>query len=210
MASVKFILKLYSLGLGFVVSFASFVWMTLILYVLSQTDPTNNELLMERYLDISFGLLSFTSSLALLYGAFVESKSWLSVWTLGSATVLAGNWTWYFIRKYGAESPESLEGRHDFMVAVSVVYAFAVMPVVAYYKYLESPEEFLKPCRRLHQETVYATRFKFEHRSRGSDGNRGRTAVKNGRTSMFYKHKFPVQDFQGAEKSVPIGNTPTH
>ena len=30
--------------------------------------------MLARYLDISFGLLAFTSSLALLYGAFVESK----------------------------------------------------------------------------------------------------------------------------------------
>jgi len=47
---------------------------------------------MARYLDISFGLLAFSSSLALMYGAFVESKTWISVWTLGSATVLVGCW----------------------------------------------------------------------------------------------------------------------
>ena len=74
MASVKFYLKIYSLSLGFVVSFASFCWIALILYVLSQTDPGSTGLMLARYLDISFGLLAFTSSLALLYGAFVESK----------------------------------------------------------------------------------------------------------------------------------------
>ena len=47
---------------------------------------------MARYLDISFGLLAFSSSLALMYGAFVESKTWISVWTLTSATVLVGCW----------------------------------------------------------------------------------------------------------------------
>jgi hypothetical protein len=47
---------------------------------------------MARYLDISFGLLAFSSSLALMYGAFVDSKSWIAVWTLGSATVLVGCW----------------------------------------------------------------------------------------------------------------------
>ena len=74
MASVKFYLKIYSLSLGFVVSFASFCWIALILFVLSQTDPGSTDLMLARYLDISFGLLAFTSSLALLYGAFVESK----------------------------------------------------------------------------------------------------------------------------------------
>jgi hypothetical protein len=158
MASVKFYLKIYSLSLGFVVSFASFTWVMLILYVLSLTDPSATDLLMARYLDISFGLLAFTSSLALLYGAFVESKSWLSVWTLGSATVLVGCWTWYFYRKYGESTPESLDKTHDTLLTVSVVYAASVIPVVMYYKYLESPDNFLKPCKRINQGFIFATR----------------------------------------------------
>ena len=143
MSAAKLCLKCYSLCLGCVVSFSSFLWLALILYILSQTDPAARDLLMARYLDLSFGLLAFTSSLALVYGAFVESKTWLSVWTLGSATVLIACWTWYFYKKYGLDTPESLERTHDTMLALTVTYAIAILPVLAYYKYLESgPEAF--------------------------------------------------------------------
>jgi len=156
MASVKFYLKIYSLSLGFVVSFASFCWIALILYVLSQTDPGSTGLMLARYLDISFGLLAFTSSLALLYGAFVESKSWLSVWTLGSATVLVGSWVWHFYRKYGVKSPEALDGAQETMLGVSLGYAVSVLPVLLFYKYLESPDNFLKPCKKIRQGMIFA------------------------------------------------------
>ena len=76
MASMKYYLKIYSISLGALASFAAFFWIALVLYILSQTDPTSTDLLMRRYLDISFGLLAFTSALALVYGAFVESKTW--------------------------------------------------------------------------------------------------------------------------------------
>ena len=101
---------------------------------------------MARYLDISFGLLAFTSSLALVYGAFVESKTWLSVWALGSGTVLVACWSWYFYKKYGLASPESLERTQDTMLGLSLTYAVCIMPVLAYYyKYLESgPDVFTR------------------------------------------------------------------
>ena len=55
MASVKFYLKIYSLSLGFVVSFASFCWMALILYVLSQTDPGSTGMQFNRHLGLRVG-----------------------------------------------------------------------------------------------------------------------------------------------------------
>ncbi len=85
----RWCLQCYSVCLGCSLSFSSFVWMSLVLFALSRTDPRSDELMTERYLECSLGLLGFTSSLALVYGAFVESRTWLSVWTIGSATVLA-------------------------------------------------------------------------------------------------------------------------
>ena len=84
----RWCLQCYSVCLGCSLSFSSFVWMSLVLFALSRTDPRSDELMTERYLECSLGLLGFTSSLALVYGAFVESRTWLSVWTIGSATVL--------------------------------------------------------------------------------------------------------------------------
>jgi hypothetical protein len=39
MASVRLVLKIYSLCLGLVVSFLSFLWVAFELYVVSQTPP---------------------------------------------------------------------------------------------------------------------------------------------------------------------------
>ncbi len=89
----RWCLQCYSVCLGCSLSFSSFVWMSLVLFALSRTDPRSDELMTERYLECSLGLLGFTSSLALVYGAFVESRTWLSVWTIGSATVLASCFT---------------------------------------------------------------------------------------------------------------------
>lgn len=76
MALLKHYLKIYSIGLGIVAAFFTFLWITLVLFILSQTDPSQSELMMQRYLDIGFGLVAFASSLALVYGSFVESKTW--------------------------------------------------------------------------------------------------------------------------------------
>ena len=55
---------------------------------------------MARYLDICFGFLAFFSAAALMYGAFVESKTWMSAWILGSIIVLLGRWLWYLKGKF--------------------------------------------------------------------------------------------------------------
>ncbi len=86
--TARWCLQCYSVCLGCSLSFAAFVWMALVLFALSRTDPRAEDLMASRYLECCLGLLAFTSSLSLVYGAFVESRTWLSVWTLGSATVL--------------------------------------------------------------------------------------------------------------------------
>ena len=47
-------------------------------------------------------MLAFFSALALMYGAFVDSKTWLLVWTLGSMTGVVGKWVFYCYGKYTA------------------------------------------------------------------------------------------------------------
>lgn len=138
MASIKFYLKVYCITLGFVTSFASFLWLSLILYVLSRTDPNAADLIMARYLDISLGLLAFSSSLGLVYGAFVESKSWIAVWTLGSMTWIIGNWSWLFYRKYGLVTPEAVDENQKVLTYLSVAYVIVLLPVIKYYKLLEN------------------------------------------------------------------------
>ena len=101
---VRQALKVYSCILGFLVCLSAFIWVFFMIYLVSDTPESEHDLRMARYLDICFGLLAFFSSLALMYGAFVESKTWISAWTLGSGTVVLGRWVWYFHRKF-SKSP---------------------------------------------------------------------------------------------------------
>eukprot|EP00096_Caligus_rogercresseyi_P012341 TRINITY_DN5133_c0_g1_i1.p1 TRINITY_DN5133_c0_g1~~TRINITY_DN5133_c0_g1_i1.p1 ORF type:complete len:186 (+),score=47.92 TRINITY_DN5133_c0_g1_i1:224-781(+) len=135
----KGLLKHYGLLLGIFVGFGAFLWIFFQLYVLSKTESEpNSPLRLARYLDIAFGLLGFTSSLALIYGSVVESKTWLSVWTFGSNCVILGNWSWFFYRKYGEESPESLEKARLAGLVLTFLYIGASAPVLFYYKALQS------------------------------------------------------------------------
>lgn len=146
MPCARVALKIYSELLGCAVSFAAFLWVTFQLYVLSQTSEDQTDLLMARYLDISFGLLAFSSALALMYGAFVESKTWLSVWTLGSVTVLVGLWVWYFHRKYTSQPHPDADGDAKTVgIVLSIIYVAAILPVLVYYRQLESWNLFSKP-----------------------------------------------------------------
>ncbi|XP_040579357.1 uncharacterized protein [Lepeophtheirus salmonis] len=136
---MKGLLKHYGLVLGILVGFGAFLWIFFQLYVLSKTESdSNSPLRLARYLDIAFGLLGFTSSLALIYGSVVESKTWLSVWTFGSLCVILGNWSWFFYRKYGDESPESLNKARLAGLVLTFLYIGASAPVLIYYKALQS------------------------------------------------------------------------
>ena len=138
MVSGRTCLRIYCLSLGLVTSFLAFLWTIFQFYLLYTTASTQNDLMVARYLDISFGLLGLSSSLALLYGAFVESKTWLTVWTLGSTTLIVGRWVWFFYQKYWVGHPESLKEAQKIGVILSVVYIVLIIPVLINYKYLES------------------------------------------------------------------------
>ena len=138
MMSGRTCLRIYCLSLGFTTSFSAFLWTVFQVYLLYTTASDLNDLMVARYLDICFGLLGLSSSLALLYGAFVESKTWLTVWTLLSTTLIIGRWAWFFYQKYGIEHPESLEEAQEAGVILSIIYIILIIPVLINYKYLES------------------------------------------------------------------------
>jgi len=138
MVSMFTALKVYCCALGILASFSAFVWIAFHAYAMSMTQKGQTDLIVGRYLDISFGLLGLSSSAALLYGAFVESKTWISVWTLGSATVVIGFWGWYFYRCYGVDHPESYVEAKSIGLALSVWYVILIIPVLVYSRYLQS------------------------------------------------------------------------
>ena len=93
-------LKTYSILFGFFISFLAFLWVAFQVYLISEISSNQHDLRMARYLDICFGFLAFFSAAALMYGAFVESKTWMSAWILGSIIVLLGRWLWYLKGKF--------------------------------------------------------------------------------------------------------------
>ena len=93
-------LKTYSILFGFLISFLAFLWVAFQVYLISEISSNQHDLRMARYLDICFGFLAFFSAAALMYGAFVESKTWMSAWILGSIIVLLGRWLWYLKGKF--------------------------------------------------------------------------------------------------------------
>ncbi len=132
------VLRAYSEILGLAISFFAFVWVMFQIYLVAHTSEDQHDLLMARYLDISFGLLAFSSSLALMYGAFVESKTWLSAWTLGSATVVVGMWVWYFYRKFNyPPHPEVVRDGETAGIVLTAVYVGCSVPVWVFQNMIE-------------------------------------------------------------------------
>ena len=80
---VRKALKYYSEILGLLVCIFAFMWVIFQVYLMDQTPDNQKDLHVARYLDICFGVCAFFSSLALMYGALIESKTWISAWTLG-------------------------------------------------------------------------------------------------------------------------------
>lgn len=136
---VRRTLKVYSGVLGAFVCITSFLWVMFHVYLIFQIPDHETELRMARYLDICFGCLAFFSSLALMYGAFVESKTWLSAWTLGSMTVVIGMWGWYFHKKYSkTPHPEVMTPFERAGVALTGFYILSILPVWFFQRQIET------------------------------------------------------------------------
>lgn len=138
MSSVHPSLKLCCIFMGIVLSLVAFLWNLLILYVLSQTNPHDSDLVLARYLDIFLGVVGFTSALAFTYGSCVERKLWLGIWILGSFIVVISYWIRYVWLRYGTDpGPESMDQYKSCLIILSLVHGACTIPVVIYFKQLE-------------------------------------------------------------------------
>jgi len=123
---------------GFLISFLAFLWVAFQVYLISEISSNQHDLRMARYLDICFGFLAFFSAAALMYGAFVESKTWMSAWILGSIIVLLGRWLWYLKGKFSQPShPEIKTGFENAGLAVSVTYILLGIPILVFHRMIE-------------------------------------------------------------------------
>lgn len=62
-----------------------------------------------------------------------------------------GNWSWLFYRKYwvpDAPGPESLRDAQTTTAASTAAYAVAVLPILRYYRLLDSTNTIFRQCKR--------------------------------------------------------------
>ena len=124
------------------------------------------------------------------------------MWTLGSATVLVGSWIWHFYRKYGVKSPEALDGAQATMMGVSLGYAVSVLPVLLFYKYLESPDNFLKPCKKIKQGMIFAANGGGGGGCGSSDGGIPTTTQTSKYRDTGYRVAIPAGNFYSIQNYI--------
>ena len=78
------------------------------------------------------------------------------------------------------------------MLGVSLGYAVSVLPVLLFYKYLESPDNFLKPCKKIRQGMIFAA-------SGGGGGSEGAIPT-TAQTSRYRDSGYRV--------AIPAGKCP--
>ena len=94
------------------------------------TEPISSIFRYDPFPDICFGVLAFFSALALMYGAFVDSKTWLLIWTLGSMTGVVGKWVFYCYGKFTAQPhPEVVKPFETAGVVLTFIYLLLSLPV---------------------------------------------------------------------------------
>ena len=150
--SSKFYAKSITLGLAVLVTVLTFVWCAVLAYVISETDPDSaGDLVPGRCVDFALGLAAFFLALVLLHGAFVESRTFLAVWTAGSGCVLAGYWLRFYLEWRGGRMwPDEVRESVRSLGAVSTLYAASLVPVVVYIRILvreNRSTEWLRPER---------------------------------------------------------------
>lgn len=135
LSSLRWCLKLYCLVFGGLGTILSFLWVVFHFYVLGETDSV--DLRIQRYLDISLGLVMFCSTLSLIYGGYAEAKCWMVVYTTGSMCVLILYWSWAAYTGYvELEQPAYSDEVENLMLFLTLLYFVLLVPVLLYYRAL--------------------------------------------------------------------------
>jgi len=135
-SSIKWCLKLYSLVLGGIGLFLSFLWVCFQLYVLSQT--TRHELRLLRYVDIFLGLILFLSMLSLLYGGCFHSQISITAFITSSLGVMISYWCLYAYASYNNDDlPVYDDQAGSIGLFLTVLYLLFLLPILLLYRSLE-------------------------------------------------------------------------
>jgi len=136
MSTEKYCLKCYSVAFGTFALSVSFVWISVVLFVCSETDLKNVELMSARLFEIVLGTLAFFAASGLLYGAFVESRAWIVFYFITSTLVLLSFWANLMMSKYVRRTPESTEDTEASLLSMTILFISSSMPILMYMRNL--------------------------------------------------------------------------
>jgi len=136
LASLRWMVKLYSLVLGGLGVILSFTWVCFHLYVLSMTSLM--ELRQHRYLDICLGIILLVSMLCLLYGTYSQSPHFLILFFILSLVVVIGYWTWYvYVNFVSQDSPVFEDQIGKIGLILTFLFCFLLVPIMMLYRHTE-------------------------------------------------------------------------
>jgi len=159
LASCHWCLKLYGLVVGGMGIIFSLLWVIVHAYVITQIVD-DDDLKVQRYMDICMGLSLLVSLVSLEYGSMSGERGPLALFLILSLATIAGYWLWFLYLKYLKMESEASKEHEHVGLWVTGVYLVLVSPVLLLYRSLD-PE-------RVTREQLYMA---------AEDGAKERSAV---------------------------------
>jgi len=142
LASCHWCLKLYGLVVGGMGIIFSLLWVIVHAYVITQIVD-DDDLKVQRYMDICMGLSLLVSLVSLEYGSMSSERGPLALFLILSLATIAGYWLWFLYLKYLKMESEASKEQGGVGVWVTGVYIVVVLPVLLFYRSLDKEEEYV-------------------------------------------------------------------
>jgi len=142
LASCHWCLKLYGLVVGGMGIIFSLLWVIVHAYVITQIVD-DDDLKVQRYMDICMGLSLLVSLVSLEYGSMSGERGPLALFLILSLATIAGYWLWFLYLKYLKMESEASKEQGGVGVWVTGVYIVVVLPVLLFYRSLDKEEEYV-------------------------------------------------------------------
>jgi len=136
LASCHWCLKLYGLVVGGMGIIFSLLWVIVHAYVITQIVD-DDDLKVQRYMDICMGLSLLVSLVSLEYGSMSSERGPLALFLILSLATIAGYWLWFLYLKYLKMESEASKEHEHVGLWVTGVYLVLVSPVLLLYRSLD-------------------------------------------------------------------------
>jgi len=157
LTSCHWCLKLYALVVGGMGIIFSLLWVIVHAYVITQIVD-DDDLKVQRYMDICMGLSLLVSLVSLEYGSMSSERGPLALFLILSLATIAGYWLWFLYLKYLKMESEASKEHEHVGLWVTGVYLVLVSPVLLLYRSLD-------PERIVNQQLYMASEDSAKERS---------------------------------------------